>query len=119
MFYNILVNPIVFGIFAAVIAYLYLYWDSEQKYKKNPNRPRQSVNLMIPFVIGIVVWFLAYGYFESNMTSYVDNTQQLPIIEDNLSSPIGAKSYHLTSRGITIPSKLSSKLPPVLIETYS
>ena len=33
---DLLKNPIVLGILAAVTAYLFMYWQEEQKHKQNP-----------------------------------------------------------------------------------
>jgi len=65
MEFNLLKNPIIIGIFAAVLTYGYLYWDSEQKYKKNPKIDKKKINIFTPGIVGIIVWFI--------MSSYTDN----------------------------------------------
>ncbi|MBA42449.1 MAG: hypothetical protein CMF62_00380 [Magnetococcales bacterium] len=66
---DILKNPIVIGILALVITYAYLWWENEQKYKKNPEIKKKSVNLMIPGVVGAVSWFIASSYFDKNSST--------------------------------------------------
>ncbi len=57
-------NPIVLGILTAVLVYLYLYWEEEQKHKKNPKIEKKSVSFITPAVIGVIVWFISSSYFE-------------------------------------------------------
>jgi hypothetical protein len=59
-------NPIVLGLLASVSTYLYLYWEAEQKYKKNKKIEKKSISIITPGIIGVIVWFIASSYFENS-----------------------------------------------------
>ncbi len=71
-------NPIVLGILTAVLVYLYLYWEEEQKHKKHPKIEKKSVSFITPAVIGVIVWFISSSYFEK-----YDNSDQEKIETEN------------------------------------
>ena len=105
---DIVRNPIVLGILSGTIVYLYMYWQEEQKEKKNENR--KPVSILIPGVVASFVWFITgcmNGSEENN--NYVreslpeksiiyrlDDNVKLP--NDNNSS-FGSKSFRLVGRG--------------------
>lgn len=71
---DIIKNPIVIAILAGAITYVYLSRDSDENYNKKKNKKsKKEINLAIPLVVAVIVWFLAYSYFEYN----IDNTQQI------------------------------------------
>ena len=68
---SILKNPIIYGLFATVLTYAYLSWKkkkeiSKAKLKKSKITPNPHVDIILPFVIGIIVWLIAFGYFTHN-----------------------------------------------------
>lgn len=121
MVLNILKNAIFLGILAAVLTYVYMMWDNNRKHKRDPSQPKKSVNLMAPLIVGIIVWFLANGYFDYGTNKNIIN--QKTTVEGNdvtegaitPGAPFKTNKYFLTGKGIAIP----NKLPDVFIETYS
>lgn len=62
---GIIKNPIIIGLVAGVITYAYLSWQTEQTNKKKKHRKdKEEVNLLIPLAVSIIIWFVAYAYFE-------------------------------------------------------
>ena len=62
---DIVKNPIVIALVSGVITYVYLSWQADKNNKKKKHRKnKEEVNLMIPFVVSLITWFLAYAYFE-------------------------------------------------------
>lgn len=61
---NYLKNPIVLGILASVLTYLYLYWEAEQKHKKNPKIEKKTINFITPAVIGVIIWFISSSFID-------------------------------------------------------
>lgn len=61
-------NPIVLGVLAATLVYLYLYWEAERKYKNDktvPKPKREPVKILIPGIVGVVIWFISSYYFDT------------------------------------------------------
>ena len=76
---SFLKNPIVIAIIVSTLVYLYMYWDNENRYKKNPKATRESVSLMTPAIVGLISWFVASNYFGSDVPQIVgENTNMLP-----------------------------------------
>src|SRR5947207_13426591 len=138
MIIEILKNPIVLGIFAGTIAYLYLLWDNDKKYKnaKDKNEKiKKDINLMIPLIVAVVVCVISYAYFYSadvDKKPSIDLTETLKSGDvkagtrykfsdgivgknDNLEfSPESASEFHLMSKGLNIPNKA---VPEVFMDT--
>lgn len=69
MDFGFLKNPIILGIFAAVLTYLYFLWDVEQKRKQNPESEQPTkIGFVTPGVVGIIVWFITSTYFDNQQT---------------------------------------------------
>ena len=96
---DILKNPIIIGLLVALITYAYMYWEANRKYEKNPKIKREHLSILIPSIIGIIVWFVASGYF--NKSNIIRNT--VPNIPINLTNPInnnmnGSCSFYLLQK---------------------
>lgn len=118
MYLDIIKNPIVLGVLAGAVAYLYLLWTNDKK--KNPNK---EINLLIPIVIAIVIAGASYVYFgntndvvqiEQLSSSQIQNVTSAQLAKE-MSSDSGA-SFHLISKGVNIPNNIN--VPDVFIETY-
>lgn len=141
MILEILKNPIVLGIFAGTIAYLYLLWDNEKKYKniKDKNkgeRIKKNINLMIPLIVSVIVCIISYAYFYSSSSppekkAVLDLTETLNVNnpkcetkfkfsdQDNFKQSLSSESaaeFHLISKGLNIPNKA---VPEVFMETFT
>jgi heme/copper-type cytochrome/quinol oxidase subunit 2 len=81
---GIIKNPIIIGLVAGVITYAYLSWQAEKENKKKKHRKdKEEVNLLIPLVVSVIVWFIAYAYFEYTPEQPHVNNQTLPPIINN------------------------------------
>ena len=131
---DIVKNPIIIGVIAGVIAYVYLSWDIEEKNKKNKKRGRklEEVNLLIPLVVAVLGWFIAYAYLQyGDEKMYMGNASINPLQPDRRGIPIpigrqlpgrfsgdvftGSSDVHsfaLMTGGVTVP----SKLPDVMLD---
>ncbi|AYV78257.1 MAG: hypothetical protein Edafosvirus8_7 [Edafosvirus sp.] len=124
---DLIKNPIVIGLLMATATYIYMSWDYGKQNEKNPKAPKKEVGLLIPILVGIIGWFLAYGYFDTSPlpSTTIEQNKSLVILDkpsrlskdDNftLSSDLGKKSYHLIGKSI----KLPNNIPDVFLETYS
>lgn len=65
---DVIKNPAIIGIVAGVITYIYLTWRNNVDNKKRPADKQKEVNLLIPLVVLIIVWFVAYAYFQNENT---------------------------------------------------
>ena len=137
---DIFKNPIVIGLTMGTLAYCYLLYtvnernEENEKKKKSRRKDKESVNIMIPLVITIIAWFVAYAYFEYNSENSIksvlsdDGIQQnirggglpLPLglspkfgfINDVISETSEPQQFSLLNGGVTVP----DKLPDILLD---
>jgi hypothetical protein len=134
---DIVKNPVIIGLLAGTITYAYLTWSLTEKNKKRQKKgqKKEEVNLIIPLVVTIIGWFIAYAYFEHapekqphpSSLNFLEKTHNvrmpmpLPIapqpgykfVGDVVSESSDPKSFSLLAGGgISIP----TKLPDVLLE---
>ncbi len=82
---DIITNPIVIGLFAGLLTYIYMRWRNEKKDKRD-KKNKKDINLLIPFSVFIVFWFISYAYFSSYEES--DNIQ---VQNNNINNDINIK----------------------------
>jgi len=137
---EIVKNPIIIGIFAGACTYAYLQWDineknKKRKHKKGSKKDKEEVNLLIPLVVSIIAWFIAYAYFEYKPESnentdivipdlYTRPRPPLPLpitngpgykfVKDVVSESSEPRSFSLLTGGVTVP----TKFPDVLLDMY-
>jgi|SRR3972149_2434788 len=117
-------NPILLGIFGAVITYLYMYWRNEQEAKEDKKK-KGNINIVTPGVMGVLVWFIASSYLDYNpsqsgsgtlehfpnsfgkgtitnigkLKDSFNNEPQIKLSEaENTLGSIGSKSYRLIGK---------------------
>lgn len=134
---NIIKNPVTIGIVAGLLTYLYMKWKYNQDQKinkyKNRNKKPKDINLLIPFAVFIVFWFISYAYFcndfDDDDVVIVPkiNNMEMPLNSINPMEPIPVyklkkeisetsdpTEFNLVSNGIHIP----KQLPDILFEMY-
>jgi hypothetical protein len=147
MYLEIIKNPILLGVVAGCLTYLYLLWQSEQKpgHKHDREKTKKEISLFLPLIVGIIVCIITYGYFYISPTTDISNMNDITnttVSEVKLDSlnvktstvvpkykfvsdvPISnnlssesPSSFHLISKGMNIPNK-PIDVPDVFIETY-
>lgn len=127
MYLDIIKNPIVLGVLAGAITYLYLMWSMSDK--KKDDKSKKEVSLFYPIIVTIVVAVIAYTYFNySPQPVTTSMPEQISLKKKlDLSQPAGnyrfvkditsesPTSFHLISRGVNIPNNIN--VPDVFIET--
>jgi hypothetical protein len=132
---EIVKNPIIIGLLAGTVTYAYLTWDINEKNKKKSKKghSKKEVNLLIPLVVAVIGWFIAYAYFQYNgenensdiiipnitgtrkpLPLPINRTPSYRFTKDVISESSDPKSFSLLTGGVTVP----SKLPDVLIDMY-
>lgn len=131
---DVLKNPMVIGLTIATITYAYLNMSINEKNKRNKLKKKdkkiEKVNLLIPLVMGLIGWFIAYAYFEYNDDSIkTDNNvlnkiNPLPLplppspkynfIKDLISESSEPQAYTLINQGVNIP----HNIPDVILDMY-
>lgn len=86
-------NPIVAAVLVTASTYCYMYYENQQKYKKNPNAIKKGVNIAIPAVVGGIVWILVSGISQDPI---LDNDSLAPI-EIDLSVSEGGANMSIRS----------------------
>ena len=132
---DIIKNPIIIGLVVGTIMYGYLSHianeknEENNKKKKHKRKEKETVNLIIPLVVAIIAWFIAYAYFEYNTDNKTSNFQILPndveslplplpvspkynFIKDVITDTSDPRSFSLINTGMTVP----TKLPDVLLD---
>jgi len=98
---GIIKNPIIIGLVAGVITYAYLTWQVEKENKKKKHRKeKEEVNLLIPLVVSIIVWFIAYAYFEYTPNQSKINNIQIP---GNINGMHNIEMNHFLGNSAKIP----------------
>lgn len=125
---KIIKNPVLIAVVAGVFAYTYMAWKRKEKLKKcknNKNSKRckklKYVDIILPGIIAVIAWFLAYGYFNYNIESANDAAQinqpeRVPtyrLINDVSVTPTSFTLLNPVG-GITCP----NKLPDIFIEPF-
>ena len=121
---EILKNPIVIGILAAALTYLYMWWEEKKRLEKNPKAKALPTNIITPLVVGVISWFIASNYFSGKQEprTPLDVTQQAgqalpaiiggnkPVIVNQgvieSEGSLGSASYHIIG-------KRDVKMPPL------
>jgi D-alanyl-lipoteichoic acid acyltransferase DltB (MBOAT superfamily) len=129
---DIITNPIVIGLLAGLITYIYMRWRNN---KNKDKKKRKDINLLIPFSVFVVFWFISYAYFSSldedatkstpanNIINVPENTNNVSIkikpsqnlnTNQKLSDTSEPVSFNLVSKsnGVHIP----DNLPDILFE---
>lgn len=144
---EIIKNPIVVGLVFSGMSYGYLSYNANIKNEENKNKKNkkgrkeesETVNMLIPLAIFIIVWFITYAYLEystdsittndSNVLQSIPNMPQfgeyvpMPLsispkynfIKDVASDTSDPQSFSIINTGIKIP----SKLPDVLLDVMN
>jgi lipopolysaccharide export system protein LptC len=116
MFKRLIKNPVILAVIAGVIVYTYMAWNKKQEDEKRLKKGKKIKsenkynNIIIPGVTAIIVWFIAYGYFNNNKTSnevslpQVSNPQY-KIANDTASASDVRRSFTLVNKtgGISLP----------------
>jgi hypothetical protein len=131
MIESIIKNPVFIAFSASSLTYLFLYYR-QKKDKTTKQRDKKRINILIPLLVGIIVWVCALLYFEEANTI---NRQEL-IEPNNLIIPTGMeinnieggfvkpaseasiKSFQLISKGLSLPKNLEMDLPDAFLETF-
>ena len=132
---SIIKNPVVLGVLAGGITYIYLLWS-----KKKDKKDKKEISLITPIIVAIAVCLVAYLYFSpSTVAVPVSASVSAPVIETSgpglqgiapvpisgtkyhfadpgqmKASSESPASFHLISKGVNIP----NNVPEVFIETY-
>jgi hypothetical protein len=65
---EIIKNPVVIGFGSSVLTYFFIEWRKKKKEKENVKNKFEINQLLISFVVGFIVWFIAYGFLELRTT---------------------------------------------------
>ena len=137
MYLNILKNPIVLGLIASALTYLYLWYYNKDN-KKKDSKSSKNISLIYPLIAFVLVAGVSYIYFNysSSDTSASASSVSPQIIEQigtakpdiEIANPVNnykftkditsesAASFHLLSRGVNVPNNLN--VPDVFIDVY-
>lgn len=114
---DIITNPAVLAVSSGACVYAYLLYTRDQDQKNKDKK----INLMIPLVVSIVVFVLAWTYTSFNEPEIKDipmqmNVNHIPVGGNDELSPL---SFQLVGKSITVPD-LGNRMtiPDVFIENY-
>ena len=127
--WDIFQNPVMIGLFAGLLTYIYMKYRNKKDYKKNKklNKKKKDINLLIPFAVFIVFWFISYAYLSScdetiesspndtktSLSKELFTEPSIPLTSKfNATDGSDLSSVNLVSTGLQIPHKL--QLPDTL-----
>lgn len=80
---KIVKNPMLISVLAGVSTYAYLSWKKKEEIRKNRKNKKKlrkispHVDIVIPAIVAILAWFIAFGYFNYHEDVVVDNNAKL------------------------------------------
>lgn len=108
---DLIKNPLVLGIVAAVATYSYLYWDQQQKQKQHPKMKLDEIGFITPLIVGLLVFVIAHNLFGDVTAQVVEQIANTPkaqcntLIADNIVKELDSQVYHLVGKNsIRLPS---------------
>lgn len=123
---DVFLNPVMIALFVSMLTHIYIKWKYNKDQKKNKkNKKKKYDDVLIPFAVFVVVWFITYAYMsssdeidtkpagsiaESLSKSVLKNTPiSLSTLKNNIVNGSDS-SVNLVSTGIQIPNKLPDTL---------
>ena len=119
MFKRLIKNPVIIAVVAGVLVYAYMAWNKKQENEKRLKKGKKIReenkydNIIIPGVTAVIVWFIAYGYFNNNKSSgdiQIEGTQQnsgpqFRLAKESASNSDVRRSFTLVNKtgGISLP----------------
>jgi hypothetical protein len=138
MFKDLIMNPVIIGLIAGIIAYNYMSWRRRKMIEKRLRRgkkvkPQEKQNdIIIPSLVAVIVWFIAYGYINysknnvslNNLDEGADCNANIPqyklVKESNSENQVKSadRSFTMiqTQNDIMLPT--SNKVPGVFVDLY-
>ena len=83
---HIFANAIVLGVLAFALSYGYMYWEEKNKAKKRKSKKLKRVSILIPGIVGAVVWLTSSFYFDKNPPIIEEPhlMEEPPLLEDTI-----------------------------------
>jgi hypothetical protein len=119
MFKRLIKNPVIIAVVAGVLVYAYMAWNKKQENEKRLKRGKKIKeenkydNIIIPGVTAVIVWFIAYGYFNNNKSSgdiQIEGNQEISppqfrLAKESASNSDIRRSFTLVNKtgGISLP----------------
>ena len=117
MFKRLIKNPVIIAVIAGLIVYAYMAWnrkkENEKRLKKGKKVKEENKydNIIIPGVTAVIVWFIAYGYFNSRpgenqpQLNQEVGSQQFRLAKESASNSDVRRSFTLVNKtgGISLP----------------
>ena len=99
-------NPIIIGLLASGICFLYLKWKAHKKEQENPDEKIEEPSMKYPIVFGVIVFIgLSLWNFSQKTTKTIENINMKMPTDIIASSPM-----------LPVPS-FGESVPHVFIET--
>ena len=117
MFKRLIKNPVIIAVVAGLIVYAYMAWNRKQENEKRLKKGKKVKeenkydNIIIPGVTAVIVWFIAYGYFNSRpganqpQINQELGTPQFRLAKESASNSDVRRSFTLVNKtgGISLP----------------
>ena len=132
MVIDVIKNPVIIGLIAGVLTYIFILWYYKEKIKKDP-RYRRTYAIFIPIFVGVIAWIISYIYFSYNSVEVMEEinmsqtggdifanslNNNIKINADTslkeLSNKIKTNKSYQVNKGLNIP----DNLPDVFIENF-
>lgn len=106
---DILKNPILLGILASVLTYLYFWWQEKKRREENPEEEitYQPISIITPLAVGVIIWFASATYFD--MTGSNNDSNKVA----NVDSVTGSSLSDSSTVSVNDKQKMITKSPMV------
>ena len=115
MFEEMIKNPVIIALIVGTITYVYMSWNRKKqnekriKHGKKIKEENKYDDILIPSIVAVISWFIAFGYFNYKPPQQVPQinnvVNQKPIDVMNETSSNQPGSFTLVNKGggITLP----------------
>ena len=94
---ELLQNPLILGLIAAIGTYAYLYYDNKQKQKQFPKSKIEEIGFITPMIVGLLVFVIAHNLFKPNLAEIIDHTPKAQcneLIANNIIKDINMDAFN-------------------------
>jgi hypothetical protein len=108
---QLLKNPLLLGVVAGVVTYVFLYYRAQNNNKDKDDIEKESISILTPGLIGLFVWFISASYFDSlpDNSSIIDinSVQGKAIANKAFDGNMKGGSYNLSTYSGTVRNSMS------------
>jgi hypothetical protein len=96
--YKLVKSPIALGLISGVLTYSYYYYKNEKKSDDDPTK-KNKIDLIIPCIVAVVIWFVSSTYFDYAQDIYSDDLNDFDELEPDIPMNVSRKAIFCDNTG--------------------